>query len=185
MIPTEGPITTDFFEPRPLSKPLDQRDHVHGAIDIGAPTSSPIKAPESGSAFGWMSTRPEEGMYWPEIPIVNDFQMHFRNYFYDTFGGILVLLAKNNTHIITHSYAKQIFESRIFEGCHPVEEKKDSRFPILGWYTELKEVREGEVIGRVGNAGYSTGSHIHWEIHPGSEWYPHKKRINPETWLKM
>ena len=198
--PVDGRITTDFFEKRPLyivealqnpeltyvqRKELEDKLHDHGSVDLGAPKSTPIKAPESGVAFGWMSTRPEGGMYWPELPVINELPMYFRNYFYDTFGGVLILMAKNHTHIITHSYAKQIFESGIFEECHPVEEKKDCRFPIMAWYTELKEVREGEVIGRVGNAGYSTGPHIHWEIHDGVMWQRWEDRINPEMWLKL
>ena len=80
MKPVEGPITTDFFEPRPLSKPPEERDHIHGAIDIGAPKGSPIKAPEKGTAFGWVARRLEGGQYWPEIPTIHGLPMYFRNY---------------------------------------------------------------------------------------------------------
>ena len=34
IIPVKGKITTDFYEPRPLSNP---GEHVHGAVDIAAP----------------------------------------------------------------------------------------------------------------------------------------------------
>ena len=179
--PVEGNITTDFFEPRPLSKPIDERDHVHGAIDIGAPTNTVIRAPEDGFAIAWCAWR-KEGQYWPNSPVVNGRPFSFRNYFYDMYGGCVVLgsIDGDRTHIISHSYGNQLF-NRAF-GPHKkyyIEEKADERFPIHAVYTEKIRIYQGDVVGYVGNAGYSTGPHIHWEIHRGIDWNQHENRINP------
>ena len=63
------------------------------------------------------------------------------------------------------------------------EQKADDRFPIIGVHTEKIIVKEGDSIGFVGNAGYSTGPHIHWEIHHGYKWQKHNDRLNPERYL--
>lgn len=47
------------------------------------------------------------------------------------------------------------------------------------YVTEGQQVHAGEVIGGVGNKGFSTGPHLHFEIHSGS-WDNH---VNPLTWL--
>ena len=180
--PVEGRITTDYFEPRPLSKPPDKRDHVHGAIDIAAPVSSVIRAPERGTVFAWCAYRLEPGKYWPEMPMVHGVPFQWCNYFYDTFGGCLFLRSYDGQrmHVMTHSYANQIFNSSIFQHVVSIEEKADERFPMHAFCTELVTVRKGYTIGSVGNAGYSTGPHVHWEIHRGHMWNRWDGRINPE-----
>lgn len=184
MKPVQGNISTDFFEMRPLSKPPEKRDHNHGAIDIAAPVATPIRAPEDGTAFAWCAYRTTPGTYWPDMPTVNGLLHHWCNYFYDTFGGVIVLQSKDfqRTHIITHSYGNQLFNKGLYRGANYVEQKDDCRFPIHGVYTEIKTVGHGETIGYVGNAGYSTGPHIHWEIHRGMRWNRWENRINPERW---
>ena len=64
MIPVQGRISTPFDQPRPLSKPPEERDHVHGAIDIGAAIDSPIFAPESGELYVWAAFRRPEVTGW-------------------------------------------------------------------------------------------------------------------------
>jgi hypothetical protein len=101
------------------------------------------------------------------------------------FGGVIVLRAETGTrlHVITHSYANQLFND-VFDERDKVytESPDDERWPLCYWHTQPVIVDEGELIGYVGNAGYSTGAHAHWEIHPGDRWYPHDERINPEGW---
>ena len=183
MIPVSGRVTTDFFEPRPLSKPVAERDHIHGAIDIGAPIGADIRAPEGGTLIAWCAYRPEPGMYWPEMPVLHgDYQMSFCNYFYDTYGGVLVLYTGERTHVITHLYANQIFNKSDFRRVKSYEEPRDTRFPLHAFYTDILVVHEGAIIGQVGNAGYSSGPHIHWEIHKGRTWTRWEDRIDPEEW---
>jgi hypothetical protein len=181
MRPVAGTVTTDFFEPRPISNP---GEHVHGAIDIGAPINTPIYAPEGGEVMAWCAYRIQSGTYWPDIPIINGNILPYCNYFYDTYGGVLILRAKGRqrTHVITHSYSNQLFNKGLFQDIYTYEEKEDSRFPFHAVQTGWHDVRMGAHIGYVGNAGYSTGPHVHWEIHHGWKWNRWEDRINPERW---
>ena len=190
--PVNGKITAGFDELRPLSKPKAERDHKHGAVDIRARVGSIIKAPESGTCFAYIGIRPKDGLYWPEIPVIYDRPFYWRNYFYDMYGGIIVLLAHNGNpkivtlnHIMAHCYGNQIFNDSIlgYFPQHWIEEKEDKRFPIHGNYSDPIVVEEGDPIGFVGNAGFSTGPHLHHEIHHGYIWEVHENRVNPEDYF--
>lgn len=181
MRPCPGPITTDFHEPRPVSDP---GKHIHGAIDIGAPVGEPIRAPEAGVYMYWVAIRHKDGEYWPHEVIINDMKFYWSNYFYDMYGGLILVLSGDGkrVHIIAHSYVNQLFNKNGKLQVRTYEEKIDKRFPLLAVYSKAEVCREGEKLGYVGNAGYSTGSHIHWEIHNGWSWDVWDKRINPEVW---
>jgi hypothetical protein len=188
--PVEGRISAGFDQPRPIG--AKKTTHPHGAIDIVPSEDLTIKAPESGSVFAYLAVRYEPGNYWPEFIEVHGRGFPFLNYFYDMFGGILVLQAHNGdprvitrTHVFAHSWGNQIFNSGLFEdrGTFWIEEGRQTRWPVHATYTEKVIVEEGQPIGRVGNAGFSTGKHLHWEIHEGFTWQRHRDRIDPEEWL--
>ena len=184
MTPVTGLITTVFTEPRPLSNP---GEHIHGAVDISAQLGSSIFAPEDGTVFAWAAFRVAPKSYWPTMPVINIGTTSFCNYFYDTFGGVLVLTSTNHkrTHVITHSYGNQLFNASVFQDIRYYEEKADSRFPMHAFYTSPAECKEGALIGAVGNAGHSTGPHIHYEIHNGRRWQRWEDRIDPEKWGEL
>lgn len=182
--PVHGKITAKFDQPRPLEGRTEENAHVHGAVDITARLGVPICAPENGYVRGWIATRyPGKEKYWPENVFLDGTIFPFANYFYDMYGGILVLRTPNNerTHVIAHCWGNQIINKPPLKdrGIHWKEQRADSRWPIHACYTDELYVGEGVVIGYVGNAGYSTGPHIHWEIHNGYRWQPHAKRIDP------
>jgi len=184
--PVEGRLTAGFNDPRPLSNP---GDHIHGAVDIAAPIRTIIKAPESGKVFCYVGIRPKEGMVWPRAFTLHKKVFPYNNYFYDMYGGIIVLQVFDNTglniirtHVMAHTYGNQIFNKSAFKRFDKmwIEQAEDSRFPIHGTYTQVLIAAEGDPIGFVGNAGYSTGSHLHIECHHGYKWEKHEDRINLE-----
>jgi murein DD-endopeptidase MepM/ murein hydrolase activator NlpD len=169
------------------------RKGIHGGLDIGAPLGSPIVAPETGSAFAYFARRTPDGTrYWPEFLELHGRGFPFLNYFYDMYGGIIVLKAHNGnprrirrTHIFAHSSQRQLFTKPPFGDRErwPIEESAYIRYPIFGWYSEQIIVEEGQTIGHVGNSGFSTGPHVHWEMHEGFTYQKHEERIDPEAWL--
>ena len=178
-----GRITGHFDDP---SKSDPTR--IHGALDVvdPEPDGGDIVAPISGDAMGWIAHRPASTMFWPELPYCHGRRCSFANYFYDMFGGVIILTGwDGHTHIITHSYGRQLTHpASIFFNWAWVEEHKDARWPIFGLYSAVVPVEKGEIIGRVGSAGFSTGKHVHWEVHRTTVWQPHVERIDPEQHLE-
>jgi hypothetical protein len=160
-------------------------EHIHGALDIAAPVGTPIYAPEAGVVFPQQSLRNDPTRRWENPVTVDRWPNPFANYFYDAYGGVLVLRSEDapRTHIIAHSYANQLFNDAWVEADkHYIESPAEERFPLVLWYASPRLVEEGDLIGYVGSAGFSTGPHIHWEIHPRDGWVTYDKRIDPETW---
>ena len=177
-VPSSKRITTDYHEPRPLSKPLEERDHNHGGVDIGALLSSNIVAPEEGTVVYYVAQRQADGkQYWSDGTL-KDFP--FRNYFYDTFGGVIVLKGVSGiTHVFCHSYLHQIV-NKLDIKFESYEEKNKHRFPLTALMSEEVKVKTGDVIGLVGDAGFSTGPHVHYEVHRGYVWQHWQNRPDPE-----
>jgi murein DD-endopeptidase MepM/ murein hydrolase activator NlpD len=49
------------------------------------------------------------------------------------------------------------------------------RYPV----SQGQGVRRGQVIGYMGSTGFSTGTHLHWEVWQGGDWSP----VNPRLFL--
>lgn len=185
-VPESKRISAGFNQMRPLSRPENERTHVHGAVDIPAPAGYEIVAPERGRVVCLSLMRISREIGANRIPPLNmDFNIRDHYYFYDIYGGVVILLADSGrTHVMTHSWRNQMFNlfARPQGGnVRTVESGDHSRFPaICGEISSPIMVHECETIGYVGNAGFSTGPHVHYEIHPGRVWKEHNKRINPE-----
>jgi hypothetical protein len=111
--------------------------------------------------------------------------MPYRNYFYDMFGGILVLKGSSGmTHVFAHIYGNQLFNKLDFnwKDCY-MEQKAADRFPIFCWKSKMKEVSSGEHIGFTGDSGHSSGPHCHYEVHQGFVWQDWAKRLDPERFV--
>lgn len=188
VFPVPGGRITGRFDDPSVASPT----RIHGAIDIAPLHDNTIIAPEGGFLHAWVSVRQVEGDTWPRTPTIHGKPYDFSNYFYDMYGGCLILVvedpstgAVSRTHILTHSYGNQIFNRFPFSDVkkHWVEQHADDRFPIFAVYTDRVLVREGDMIGHVGNAGFSTGAHVHWEIHHGYQWNTHRLRMDPQEGL--
>lgn len=194
--PVEGTITSRFDDPRPLSNP---GQHVHGALDISAPIGTHIRNPIAGWVSYYTFFRSNKTKSWDEEIKIENVNQHFpyANYSYDIYGSVIIIeedkvFGKAPVHLICHSYLNQLF-NRLDEysitsknDWEYQEQKKDERFPMFVFHTLSKPVKvpRGSLIGFVGNAGYSTGPHIHWEIHNTWAWTFYDKRIDPEKYLE-
>jgi len=186
-------LSTEFHQPRPLSASKDKRWHPHAAWDLACPTGTPICSPEDGTLYYFLAFRKEITQLLDVIDLSSSpFDMRDHHYFYDTYGGVILLLGDSGkTHVMAHSYANQLFNKGKDVQWQYVESAEDERWPVSVWhtFTDPHRVIEGESIGAVGNAGFSTGPHVHYEIHSGATWESYLSRVDPAEmfpieWLK-
>ena len=182
-IPDPYRITTDFHEMRPLSRPPEKRNHPHGAIDIAVPTGTSIYAPERGEVEWHVQFRRGRAYHDVYRPYQGGPKYAFRNYFYETFGGLCVLYAHSGrTHVFAHIEAGEIFNRFAATGAehfYTEDQNGDTSFYLFVNWRNLNDVHEGDFLCASGNAGYSTGAHVHYEIHKRKEWIPHSERLDP------
>jgi hypothetical protein len=120
------------------------------------------------------TARAYHNVYWPDNPA--ELLYAFRNYFYDTFGGLIILYgASGVTHVFAHIDALEI--GRMCMGFSIVED--DIGLFFTNW-KNLYLAKAGATIGLSGNSGYSTGPHIHYELHYARKWIPHADRLDPK-----
>jgi len=176
-------LTADYNEPRPLSLPPSQRKKKHGAWDIAAPVGTPIYAPETGLLVFHHIYRSDPNQkadwFWEDGT-----WYLFSNYYADIFGCLIVLFGESgNTyafcHIETDSFYKLLFN---FHPRYRVVKKAQAYNRWVKGLLNLdcmKPVIEGDLIGYVGNEGYSQGPHIHLELHKARTW---GRRDPAEIW---
>ena len=200
VVPVHKPyqITANFKQKRPLT--ARRKTHNHGAVDmVSLPDSRGVRnneilSPEMGDLYYFYLIRNEITRGYDTLDINKISPFDFKNvpYFYDMYGGVIMIISedKKRTHLITHSWINQItnrLPRPIADKVRyiPVESDAIERFPIILHHTFSTpyEVSEGETIGYIGSAGFSTGPHIHWEIHNDISWDAHKDRIDPQKWL--
>jgi murein DD-endopeptidase MepM/ murein hydrolase activator NlpD len=178
-------LTSDFNEPRPLNAPPEKRTHVHGAWDIAVPEKTPMMAPEWGRAYKLVQFRSNgqtHNLFWDDRK-----WFAFSNYFYDTFGGLIILEGDSGlTYVFTHIWAQDILDDLFREhiSCH-IKEETDKNGAIVSLWNmnDPDNVEAGQYIGSSGNAGFSTGSHIHLELHRRRDWLRWENRPDPaEIW---
>jgi hypothetical protein len=172
--PGNNRITTPWDDPRPISNP---GKHVHGAIDIQTGIGSPIVAPEAGGLYLYFSIRSMDRQYWPQNEMK---EFPFRNYFYDMYGGVAVLKGDSGmTHLFSHLYMNPMHNRQRHDWVY-IEQKEDTRFPVFCMMAGEIKVEAGEKIGESGNSGFSSGPHVHYEIHEGFRWQKWNDRPDPE-----
>ena len=178
MIVNGGRITSGFYEPRPIAGP---KTHPHGALDVAGGDGWVI-APCDGIARAYMMIR-APGLSWAEQEKPEIIGVPFRNYFYDIYGGIVSLIeTTGRMHLMTHFYSRALQET--FGNFVCVESIAENRWPSMVLYTGPVVMYKGDRIGKIGNAGYSTGPHVHWEVHNNfAALDEYAKRIDPSEYL--
>jgi len=161
----------------------DNKSGFHGAWDLAAPKGTIIYAPEEGyMIFHKIWRHPNNvtaDQYWGEGG-----WYFLSNYYQDIFGCIIVVLGISGlTHVFCHIEEDDFYDLLQHKGN--LYSVKGKRFDYKTYVKSVlnlsdpKGVVEGETVGFVGNEGYSTGPHIHYEIHRDRMW----GRVDPaEIW---
>ena len=185
--PCMGKVTAPWGQMRPLSVPEAERDHVHGAIDIGGAGIVPLLAPAACDVYRFCIVRPQTGGEWKwQLRDGALDRLPWGAYTYDVYGGVTVCDTHDgHVHLFCHSYLRQLHDATKGIVWSYQEQPEDSRWPVMLFHTFdwVERAEAGEVIGAVGNAGYSFGPHVHWEIHKGWTLTPHAERPDPEAFL--
>lgn len=188
-LPSRGPVTAGFAQPRPLTR--EEKTHIHGAWDIAGPIGREIVSPEDGHVYYCLFLRPPDSSksisnLTDRMKAPFDFDGHY--YWGDIYGSMIIVAGKTGrVHVLTHSYQNQL-QNRGLGATLPweyVEEELDKRHPLraLHTFSSALKIHEGRKIGYIGNSGFSTGPHVHWEIHRGRKWNRWEDRIDPADYF--
>ena len=180
-------VSTGFWDLRPYSKPWHERTYIHRAWDFANYDNrlSLLRAPERGLIFYQYIVRCPLDVTWDhKWPGTPSWYM-FSNFYADTMGALAILMGESGNiwafgHLVPDSIIYQMTAKKI-----PIEwgEKKWLYNKYVRWiisFDHMREVLAGDVIGYIGNAGYSTGPHCHMQVHESKNY---NSRIDPaEYW---
>lgn len=149
------------------------------------PIGTPIVAPEDGEYHFQVIVHKDHRVsimrpdrtWWP-----------YGRYYYEVYGGMLILFGKTYTHVFAHLSAGYIFgrwhaagmqyeqpKIRVYDGGQCDYTKYV--LPRVNW-TPIWTA-EGQEIGQTGDDGYSTMEHLHYQtMQPGGQVHKH---VDPAT----
>ena len=184
MIPiSNGRVTASFDEPRPLSNP---GLHIHGALDIAPQIGGDqfTMAPVAGKSRAYVFIRPRRDADWGRYDKLEIGRLPARRYWYDVYGGLIWLeeTGSPRVHIMTHYWAAQL--QAAFGRLEYIESDTDDPYPCIVLRSDVRAVSAGDRLAMVGDAGQSSGKHVHWEVHPSADLRPHAERIDPNEYLE-
>lgn len=189
----KGRVTTGFYDRRPYSKPIAQRNRYHRGWDIGKGigyAAGKIVAPEAGLLYFHLIHRSHNkktaSFEWPD----GEWYI-FSNFFYDNYGCCTVLVGESGkTYMFAHQNEPDFFmlAFSVFQidslKLNWDKQAYNNWVQALITLDKCVYVRKGARIGTIGNSGYSTADHLHMQIHADKNDY--SSRIDPaELWPDM
>jgi murein DD-endopeptidase MepM/ murein hydrolase activator NlpD len=151
-------------EPRPTPTPAPTPRPAPVSRDTGGSSSGAGRA--TGSTAGWD---------WPlDGPITQDFGQSLT--IYGTHRGLDI--DGDTGDPIRAAASGTVVVAGYYDACGGLDVHIDHGDGLVTWYRHLsrvlvsvgQRVDRGDLIGRVGSAGCSTGSHLHFAVRRGSTW---------------
>jgi len=189
-----GVITTPFDEMRPLTVSPARRWHVHGAIDI-ARGDGIVVSPVDGEAQAYVIYRgiapKSDGRPWGKDEKPAILALPWRGYWAEVYGGIITIIERGTgrLQILCHFWPNRILNhdpefNGPWHSMYYLEEKQVTHWPSHILMTDQVYVKAGQRLAPIGNAGQSSGPHVHWEIHHQADKLDdYSDRVHPEEYL--
>lgn len=179
-----GALVTDGYD-------TERANGLHRAWDVSAPAGAPIVAPSNGLVLYLFLVRagtPLPGLV-EAASVLSHEAARYPWYFADRYGACTILVSDERWWLFSHMDLIEMFDAARRRAIQITLEKwRDpqdaSRF--IECYSSandrpLPAVQAGEVIGFVGDSGYSTGPHCHMEVCPPGYEGGAVGRIDPGT----